>query len=62
MQAKIDITTPTGKSLEGFPFVHDATQTDIGLENKHTTFYTYLGNTFRKWTLHKGDKITIEIL
>lgn len=63
MKALIDIKTPAGKSLEGFPFKHDPTNTDIGNRDGRPVFYAYKSNnTYSAWTLHSGDKITIEIL
>lgn len=61
MNARIDIKTPSGNSLEGFPLTMNPVQFEIG----DTDVYVYPieePNTYRKWTLHKGDIITIEVL
>lgn len=59
MNARIDIKTSAGKSLEGFPkeVCKDADETKLwGLF--HHLYYGEMNNP----ELHKGDKITIEIL
>lgn len=59
MNAKINIKTPAGKSLEGFPFEGDV---------KPIFNIDYIRNKVwsensRSWVqLHKGDTIMIEIL
>lgn len=61
MNATIDIKTPSGQSLEGFPvssFPDVETLEDIVNDLKTTLSVKIISNP----TLHKGDKITIEIL
>lgn len=60
MKYKINITTPAGKSLEGFPFeVEDVSA-------KETTTNTIFPNCYMEIeppiTLHTGDTITIEVI
>lgn len=64
MNAKIDIKTPAGKSLEGFPVDLDYTQ--MYPEDSLSLFAIIalnktLGN-IKNIQVHKGDTITIEIL
>lgn len=58
MNAKIDIKTPAGQSLEGFPqeFEFESSIEDCLFASTMDTSYNAL-----KSILHKGDKITIEI-
>lgn len=62
MNARIDIKTPAGKSLEGFP---------KEITSEPMELFCIAGTTFghgssdkgtSQVTLHKGDTITIEIL
>lgn len=67
MNAKIDIKTPAGKSLEGFPFMVQSNKlTDIicGIMDNGQFFWDCvgIGQPDLNPTLHKGDTITIEIL
>lgn len=61
MTARIDIKTPAGKSLEGFPqqFVSKATKIRGILDQ---TFIYLLDGAKLNPELTKGDTITIEIL
>lgn len=61
MNARINTTTPAGKSLEGFPF-------DLRAENIETlcgllgrVLFVHTAS-FINPSLHKGDIITIEVL
>lgn len=63
MNAQIDIKTPSGQSLEGFPRKFSRTPIEgdkwsTSQGNLTSIMYEAIGS----WTLHKGDKITIEIL
>lgn len=61
MNATIDIKTPAGQSLEGFPvspFPDMETLEDVVNDLKTMLSVKIISNP----TLHKGDKITIEIL
>lgn len=61
MDAIIDIKTPSGQSLEGFPvssFPGMETLEDIVNDLKTMLSVEIISNP----NLHKGDKITIEIL
>lgn len=60
MKATINITTPAGKSLEGFPLLMNPVQCEFGVSEVYI-FPPEEPNTYRKWNLHKGDTITIKI-
>lgn len=64
MKAKIDITTPAGKSLEGFPKELDETRLWPAFDVKECIIrlYTNEHSLDKHIQLHPGDKITIEIL
>lgn len=62
MIATINITTAAGKSFEGFPKDADTTKggwVEMNLSNDE--FYIEQMFDLGKFTLHVGDKITIEI-
>lgn len=65
MNAKIDTKTPSGKSLEGFPQNLEADEYIETALGAVAMLKDYLINEHRfgkKYELHKGDKIIIEIL
>lgn len=60
MNATIDIKTLAGQSLKGFPYETPEINC-FDLFRGHFVLYTSKGKVL-KTKLHKGDKITIEIL
>jgi type II secretory pathway component GspD/PulD (secretin) len=63
MNANIDIKTPAGQSLEGFPIVNTNIEGDRLSNIVSEIEYMQVGiNCNINPQLHKGDKITIEIL
>lgn len=61
MKAKINIKTPAGKSLEGFPFNFDQDETAFDFYDNIITVNHVAGDRIHH-KLHKGDTITIEVL
>lgn len=61
MNATIDIKTPAGKSLEGFPQTESVVQIELDIRNSNIACI-WINDKFKKLELHKGDIITIEIL
>lgn len=66
MNAKIDIKTPAGKSLEGFPIEKEVPRIEMGEEGTFDISETEgIGKMIVDYCmvkLHPGDTITIEIL
>lgn len=61
MTAKIDIKTPAGKSLEGFPKNQSIVQIELDIRNSNVACI-WVNDMFKKLQLNKGDTITIEVL
>jgi len=60
MNAKIDIITPSGKSLEGFPQILELDSNSQRIQGLISELY--YGDTFDNIKLTPGDKIIIEVL
>ena len=60
MKANIDIKTPAGKSLEGFPTEFWFEDTLCSLNSAMSD--TGIDGNIKNPTLHKGDTITIKVL
>lgn len=58
MNARIDIQTPAGQSLEGFPMT---VEREVSMTLRGV-IYVINTSPILSHELHKGDKITIEIL
>lgn len=59
MNARINIITPSGQSLEGFPIDGDV-KAQFNIDYFHNEVWS---NRAKRWVkLHKGDVVTIEIL
>lgn len=62
MNARINITTPAGKSLEGFP-IHIVCKDNAHVSEVLSDYWTIIEqHNLSDPNLHKGDTITIEIL
>lgn len=60
MNARINITTPAGKSLEGFPVTIEVDSNSTRVQGLISELY--YGDAMDNIVLNKGDIITIEIL
>lgn len=59
MKARINITTPAGKSLEGFPIERNLEERVYVVTED---LYLHLSRRTKPVSVHEGDTITIEIL